>query len=49
LVARERELRLVRVERVEGKEPVKRLLLRYRYDNFVSDPRPEGSGPTKEL
>jgi hypothetical protein len=31
-------VRLVRVERVEGTEPVKRLAFRARYDNFVSDP-----------
>jgi hypothetical protein len=42
-------VRLVRVESVEGTEPVKRLVLRYRYDNFVSDPRADGTVPTREL
>jgi hypothetical protein len=35
--------------RVEGTEPVKRLLPRPRADNFVSDPRSDGTGPTREL
>jgi hypothetical protein len=35
--------------RVEGTEPVKRLVPRCRYDNFVSDPREDGTGPTREL
>jgi hypothetical protein len=39
----------VRVERVEGTEPVKRLLSRDREDNFVSDPSEDGTGPTREL
>jgi hypothetical protein len=37
------------VERVEGREPVNRLEVRSRYDNFVSDPRKDGTEPTREL
>jgi hypothetical protein len=39
LAVRERRVRSVRQERVEGTEPVKRLLPSVRYVNFVSDPR----------
>jgi hypothetical protein len=35
---REREVRPVRVDRLTGREPVKRLMLRSRNDNFVRDP-----------
>jgi hypothetical protein len=37
------------VERVEGTEPVKRFLPKAKYVNFVSDPREDGNGPTREL
>jgi hypothetical protein len=40
---------LARVERVEGREPVKRLESSCREPNFVIPPRKEGMGPTKEL
>jgi hypothetical protein len=33
----------------EGTEPVKLLESRVRYDNFVSDQRKDGTGPTREL
>jgi hypothetical protein len=38
-----------RSKRVEGIEPVKMLLFRYRVDNFVSPPRKEGMGPIRQL
>jgi hypothetical protein len=38
-------VRLVRVERVEGAEPVKRLEKRSREDNVMRPPRAEGMAP----
>jgi hypothetical protein len=35
--------------RVEGTEPVKQLWFRFRFVNFVSDPRKDGTRPTREL
>jgi hypothetical protein len=42
-------VRLVRVESVEGTEPVKRLFQRYRYASLRNPPRKEGRGPTNKF
>jgi hypothetical protein len=43
------DVRPVRVEKVEGREPVKRLVLKSREENFTHAPRAEGMAPESWL